>query len=79
MIKLWERARSHRRGRGATEGGRGATEEGAEPQRRRGATEEGAEPQRRRGATEMCVMCVCVCDATQKIISVSSSIITNKK
>ena len=71
MRKLWERARSHRRGRGATEGG-------AEPQRearslrgRRGATEGGAEPQ-------ICVR-VCVCDATQKIISISSSIITNKK
>ena len=78
-----EGARSHGRGRGATGGAR-SHRKGAEPQGRRRATGGGAEPQGRRGATGggaepqgevWCVMCVC--DATQKIILRSSSIITN--
>ena len=68
MKKLWERARSHRRGRGATEEGaepqerarshrgrRGATGEGAEPQGRRGATGEARSHRGGRGATGICV------------------------
>ena len=56
---------SHRGGRGATGGGRGAPGKGAEPQRRA------------RSPRDVCVYVRC--DATQKIISISSSIITNKK
>ena len=75
-----ERARSHRRGARSHGRGHGATggarshRGGAEPQGRRGATGGGAEPQ---GKGVVCD--VCVCDATQKIILRSSSIITNKK